>query len=74
MQKKEAKALPRQYPIAAAKALPILVINMPDVLNSCLLLILSLQMDFAKECLKTYDALIHYIRKIRSFTCGIIAA
>ena len=28
---------------------------------------LSLQMNFAKECLKTYDALIHYIRKIRYF-------
>ena len=38
-------------------------LNRIAVLNICSTLILSLQMDFAKECLKTYDALIHYLRK-----------
>ena len=33
---------------------------------------LSLQMNFAKECLKTYDALIHYIGKNRNFVIQAI--
>ena len=39
-------------------------LNKIAVLDFCSSLILSLQMDFAQECLKTYDALIHYIGKI----------
>lgn len=37
--------------------------NKIDVLAFCSSLVLSLQMNFAKESLKTYDARIHYIRK-----------
>ena len=29
-------------------------------------------MDFAKKCLKTYDALIHYVRKNRNFAIQAI--
>ena len=47
-------------------------LNKIDVLDFCSLLILSLQMDFAKECLKTYDALIHYIGKNRNFVIQAI--
>ena len=38
-------------------------LNRIAVLNICSTLILSLQMDFAKKCLITYDVLILYIRK-----------